>query len=101
MHLLAHILVLVCYFELQVPRIKFNFISHYHLQRARHVSERACGCAGVRGARAMTQRSTIHASINKRSLHWYISSQWEFFLLEMYRDFFCTRSQLIGSTLSP
>jgi hypothetical protein len=60
MHLLAHIIVLACYFELQVPRIKFSFISHYHLQRAPHVSARACGCARCMGDGAACYNTGEH-----------------------------------------
>jgi hypothetical protein len=60
MHLLAHILVIVCYFELQVPGIKFSFISHYHLQWARHVSERTCSCAGCTGDSASRYNTGEH-----------------------------------------
>jgi hypothetical protein len=60
MHLLAHILVIAYYFELQVPGIKFSFISHYHLQRARHMSERACGCVGCTGYGASRYNTDEH-----------------------------------------
>jgi hypothetical protein len=60
MHLLAHISVIAYYFELQVPRIKFSFITHYHLQWARHVSEGACGCAGCTGDGAARYNTGEH-----------------------------------------